>query len=515
MAISQQYLHQLNIYRLKNLNDLELPFDGAPVTAILGPNGNGKSTVLHALACAFKPISEGEDYQFSTFFRPNTDALWSGSHLDIIHTYRDGVNLHQRVTRKYKKTTDRWTPRYGDRPSREIYYVGIDKCVPLIEAEKRPTRINYLTEANKEEVVTKILEKASYILNRAYTAYNIHTASGKKFIGVQTNEMQYSALSMSAGEQKIFYILERLFKAAKYSLLLIDELDLLLHDNALRRLIKVINQRASDKNLQVIFTTHRESVLGEEQTINVRHIVAAASRSLCFCETKPDAINRLTGSQPRPIELFVEDDLASTIVKKLASQLGGAKYISIHQFGAAINCFTTVAGLLLSGDSCARALFILDGDVHKTQEDKIEKIKKVIAGDDPVLERIRNEAMSKIVQFSLPDGLNPEQYIHSILGATPGGIDPEINEVLAAAREIVGVADTHDYLNDLMERIGWDRPNGLSKIVDIIAQTEAWESYIQPVREWLREQILECREVPVALQVCDNRGQTPVFERYA
>lgn len=129
--------------------------------------------------------------------------------------------------------------------------------------------------------------------------------------------LRYSALSMSAGEQKVFYILEKVFRATKYSLILIDELDLLLHDQAMKKLIEVILERAEDKNLQVIFTTHRESVLELEDKINIRHIVCRSGKTLCFNETKPDAINRLTGVQPRPIEVFVEDDLASTIVKKL------------------------------------------------------------------------------------------------------------------------------------------------------------------------------------------------------
>lgn len=59
MAVSQQKLISLNVVKLKNLVDLNIDFNDSPVTAILGPNGNGKSTVLHILACAFQPISKG------------------------------------------------------------------------------------------------------------------------------------------------------------------------------------------------------------------------------------------------------------------------------------------------------------------------------------------------------------------------------------------------------------------------------------------------------------------------
>lgn len=88
MAVSQQVLHLMKVKSLKNLKDLEISFEGSSVTAILGPNGNGKSTILHALACSFSPNEFGENYKFSWFFLPSTDALWNDSKLSIIHSFR-------------------------------------------------------------------------------------------------------------------------------------------------------------------------------------------------------------------------------------------------------------------------------------------------------------------------------------------------------------------------------------------------------------------------------------------
>ena len=164
--ISQQVIHSIKIKELKNLIDLEMSFEGSPVTAILGPNGNGKSTVLHALACAFEPNTDGENYKFSSFFLPNTDALWNGSELEINHSYRDGKLMNERVIRIYRKTEARWTPRYKNRPKRDVIYIGIDKCVPMIESEKRKAKINYSTQIVTEEIITTTLKKASLILKK-------------------------------------------------------------------------------------------------------------------------------------------------------------------------------------------------------------------------------------------------------------------------------------------------------------------------------------------------------------
>ncbi len=146
MQISQQRLHKLEITKLKNVKDLCISFESKNITGILGPNGYGKSTILHALACCFQPPNEEqEDYKFSNFFLPSPDALWEGSELKIIHTYRQTSQLHENIVQPYGKSSDRWKPIYKRRPTRNIYYFGVDSCVPLIEAEKRNVKINYST----------------------------------------------------------------------------------------------------------------------------------------------------------------------------------------------------------------------------------------------------------------------------------------------------------------------------------------------------------------------------------
>ena len=72
MAVTQQKLVSLYVRKLKNLVELDIDFRESPVTAILGPNGNGKTTVLHALACAYQPVSDGENLKFSNFFLPRS-----------------------------------------------------------------------------------------------------------------------------------------------------------------------------------------------------------------------------------------------------------------------------------------------------------------------------------------------------------------------------------------------------------------------------------------------------------
>lgn len=92
-------------------------------------------------------------------FSPSTDALWNDSNLEVIHTFRDGVDLHENIKTTYQKES-RWKPIYARRPKRELFYIGIDKCVPMIELEKKQAKINYATNEVDEELFTHILQKA-------------------------------------------------------------------------------------------------------------------------------------------------------------------------------------------------------------------------------------------------------------------------------------------------------------------------------------------------------------------
>lgn len=119
--------------KLKGLNDVKIEFT-KPLTAIMGVNGAGKTTVIHALACIYRPDGNGENHKFPEYFVPNTDALWQGSEFHVVNEV-EGKDRTRVIlpSRKYEKAFDRWAPRYDDRPKRNIYYIGIDTCLPEIE----------------------------------------------------------------------------------------------------------------------------------------------------------------------------------------------------------------------------------------------------------------------------------------------------------------------------------------------------------------------------------------------
>lgn len=316
--VSQQQLTRIEIHQLKGLHDLEIDFKEKGLTAILGTNGSGKSTILHALACINSPLasSDSVDYKLSEFFTPTVHSIWNGSCFFIYQNYRADVKEVKNHKTHFKKVTSRWSPRYIKRIERYISFIGVKTCVPIIESENQQSRIKFNTISLGDTISSKVKELAGKVMNRNYTTYNRHvTPSKKEYIGVSTSGIDYSSLSMGAGEQRIFYILSQVLNAKDYGLILIDEIDLLLHQDALVRLLRILDDIAIKKKLQIIFTTHAHSIthLGY---IDFRHLHQTPSKTLCFNDTKPGALRRLTGENTRPLEVFVEDDLASYLIKK-------------------------------------------------------------------------------------------------------------------------------------------------------------------------------------------------------
>ena len=128
-------LKSMRVKNLKGIKDAEFNFTET-LTAIMGVNGSGKTTVIHALACVYQPLNnkKGENHKFSEFFVPNTDSFWKGSEFDVINKK---IGEDEPITKKYTKTVDRWKPKYSNRIKRDVYYIGIDTCLPDIEKEKK------------------------------------------------------------------------------------------------------------------------------------------------------------------------------------------------------------------------------------------------------------------------------------------------------------------------------------------------------------------------------------------
>lgn len=470
-------LTNIHVDELKGIKNLDISFD-KNLTAIMGVNGSGKSTILHILACIFKPFKAGENYKFSFFFTPNPDSSWKNSRLSI--SYWD-ENLQKEILRTYKKNTDRWAPRYADRPKRDTYYIGIETCIPEIEKEKQTSYIDYKTSLANDKISCKIIKDAAYILNKNYDNLNYHETKKKKLLGVHTTDgMGYSSLSMGAGEQRVLKILKTVYEANTYSLILIDEIDILLHVMALRKLINRLSEIAIQRNLQIIFTTHSIEMENMKTLVDIRYLEPLKEKTMVYNAITPDIIFELSGNIEKKLKVFVEDTLTEMIVNVVARDLGIFRNISVIKMGAARNAFIVAASFVLQEINTDNIFILLDGDVYRNEKNKKDEIQKVLSGTEKNHENKVEKAMSLVHQLTLPEGMEPEKYIFNMLIE----LDDK-KEIVGIAKKIKAVNDSHEWLDELVIRMGERKELILFQIIELVSEHNRWNLYVKEIYDWL------------------------------
>ena len=461
------------------MKNLDIPID-RNLTAIMGVNGSGKSTILHALACVYLPHEKGDNYKFSFFFTPNPDSDWKNSKFSL--TYYD-ENEQKEITRVYKKDKDRWSPRYVQRPMRDTYFVGIETCIPEIEKEKQTSFINYSTDSIGGETARKIIQNAAYILNKDYESLTTHKTKKKELFGVHTSKkLTYSSLSMGAGEQRVLKILRLIYSVNSYSLILIDEIDLLLHVTALKKLIIVLAEVAAKRNLQIIFTTHSLEMVALSKYVDIRYLEQTEQKTMVYHSVNADMVYEMTNHANKPIEIYVEDLLAQVIVRQIAEDLNLMGHVKVVKYGAASNAFILAASYILKEEEHSNVTIVLDGDVYREDKDKTEAVKKVLSGTESEHEEKINNAVSIIRQFNLPVNVAPEKHIFNLLIE----MDTQ-NEIVRHAKKVKAVSDSHQWLDELTTRMGQGEELVLFRIIDIVSQSPEWAAYVKDIREWLLE----------------------------
>ena len=335
-----------------------------------------------------------------------------------------------------------------------------------------------------DRLAERIVHTAAQILCKDYQSLTDHAVKNKHFFGVRTlSDINYSALSMGAGEQRLIKILTVVYHAPPYSLILIDEIDLLLHSNAQKQLIKQLSDLAQRKNLQIIFTTHSLEIGKLTEFVDIRYLYHTREKTLVYDRITPDIIFDMNRESTQPLTVYVEDDLAEAIVSQLSDGLRISRYVNIRNIGSAQNAFTLAAGMMIEGNSLEHRLIVLDGDVYRTDEDKKRQLRRLLSGTETNHDDKIDAALSLITQFSLPEGNCPEKFIYDLLLDVDGA-----DEATDCAKQVTGVVDSHDWLNQIVERMNQDRKIVLLKIIEQAAESDKWSTYVERVRRWLIEQ---------------------------
>lgn len=148
-----------------------------------------------------------------------------------------------RILCKNKKKGGKWD-KYDKRPLRNVVFLGIQRIVPPSERKTERTYSGRFTSTQvAEDTKKEILEIASRVMGKTYTLLDLRTVDKRRLFVVDHKDKHYSGFNMGAGENAVFSLLIELFSAGKNSLLVVDEIELGLHEEAQTRLIQELKKK--------------------------------------------------------------------------------------------------------------------------------------------------------------------------------------------------------------------------------------------------------------------------------
>jgi len=440
-----------------------------PFTALVGPNGVGKTSVLHALYGA--PFGQSTaQFWFATDLDPIAGTKknpqrfvyghWNASFNGIVETrkarlgkardydywepYRSSKadGMSDMPTAKYEgMSKDRWNP-----VRREVVYINLkmsfgsfdryfymdqggslgDRRVVMLREAKRLKRIkdsgatSYSIGGRERLFGNRILTAAELqavrlILGRKYDGARVIEHSlypknrGKDLTVVFKRGIEYSEAFAGTGEVSAVSVVMKVMGAKPGSLILLDEPETSLHPGAQRALLKFLLDQIKMHKHQIVVSTHSADLLEglPDSGICVFEDNGKGKARIINGCSPLVALHRIGRAPAGKIRVLVEDPMAQMLVEKAIESLDQGER-------AIVEVRVAPGG--------AEAMFVHHGPGA------------MLTGDDVYL--LLDGDKRKVEEFSDPAGIAPAQYVSlpdlftNELGAKPkfllaGGDDDE------------------------------------------------------------------------------------------
>ena len=463
---SCQTLVKIRVWRgqIRGLKDALIEFH-YPITAIAGRNGSCKTTVLALSACAFHNVPNGFKlsgrnhpyYTFSDFFIQTKEEAALGN---IIIGYqilsnkwkesKPGLGWQHRT----KKSGGRWN-NYDSRILRTVVFLGVERIVPHAERSVSKSYrgrfklgTNHGWEDNVREIVGRILDTdyASFSYRR-HSKYRIPIVAKK-------DQRVYSGFNMGAGEHSLFELFAIINECPDGSLILIDEIELGLHEKAQENLVKELKEICKKRKFQIICTTHSSRILEclppegtifLERTGTETNIISGISPAY--------ATGKLSGRSNVELDILVEDESAKLIIETILDKELRTR-TRILPIGSAAAVMRHLAAKYKEHrhrkDSVTETLTFLDGDQSVNRTDQINQFLKAV--ENPKEQQEAKNWIEKRLLF-LPGDKWPELWIvapsnkepfYERFGRESQMSEAEVNDMLDSACRAGKHAEFHE-----------------------------------------------------------------------
>lgn len=332
-----KYLKSMRLARIRSFSDATIRFD-FPVTALIGPNGSGKTTILGAAGLIYKEVLPRR------FFVKSGQYDQSMREWKVEYTVLDSPANSDRLGKSLNRTASYRRAKWNrDALERPVVIIGINRTLPASERKDLSRFVGADFEGDSEqEFGEAVVAAVQKILGKEADRYLKVNAgrSGSEIFAMRDNlnrEAGYSEFHFGAGEASIIRIVSQIEAAANGCLMLIEEIENGLHPVAVQRLVEYLIDVAERKSCQVIFTTHSNAAL---QPLPADAVWSCYRGKVTQGKLDVEALRTLTGDVACEAAIFAEDDfgvlLSETSLRSISVDRGiRMGSIAIHSMGGA------------------------------------------------------------------------------------------------------------------------------------------------------------------------------------
>ncbi|RQX00232.1 ATP-dependent nuclease [Micromonospora inaquosa] len=360
-----KYLKRLTLKKVRGFRDREVSFD-FPVTALIGPNGGGKTTILGAAGLIYADVPPRRFFAKSGKYDSSMKD-WSVEY-ELID--RD-LNRRISVARVASFKQAKWNRTAVDR---QVLIFGVERTVPATERRDLTQAVGSSFVAASEVALTSaVATHVAAILGKPIEGYNRLTVdkAGRItiFAGQTPGGDEYSEFHFGAGEASIIRIVSAVEEASDGTMILIEEIENGLHPVATRRVVEYLIDVAARKSCQVIFTTHSNDALAP---LPARAIWAAYSGEVLQGKLDIAALRTIAGQIDAKLAIFVEDSFAELMVTSSLRAIGNVEIdaVKVHAMGGAGPAIRVNEQHNIDPTSTFPSVCLLDGDQAESAEAK-------------------------------------------------------------------------------------------------------------------------------------------------
>lgn len=370
-----------------------------PITAFCGKNGSGKTTLMQLAALAFHNTNKSYRKTFADFLKKTKyDAANEGTKLCWRYKGKDEKG-RKNFSISIEKGIKKWM-HYDRRPIKKVVVIPVSRTLPA--NEKSFTNADALKVTDFTKLEPQYLSYLSKIMGRSYkTAESYQDLFAKCSL---SQNCSYSSYNMGIGEKILFNLLYTLQNIDDNSLIIIDEIEMGLHPEALSELAQVMQEIALEKKLQIFVTTHSKDFLDSlprEARILINKI--GETTVVTNSPTTIYAISQISHTPMKELTIICEDMIAKSIIEK---SLGDDRNrVSCIFIGCKSELLKAAKYIILS-DKRMKVLVIWDGDVTNTEIEQYYR-----DADIP---------KENISYLNLPKGDCPEKWVLNAIDCEAG-----------------------------------------------------------------------------------------------